>query len=181
MTTQDEVALITLIGVGLVALVFLYVIAQSGKSADAAQVQKGSYVIRRWWFFALLALGIGVTYATLKPFPIPDQHLQSKTAQIVSVVGHQWSWDLSRRQIEAGVPVEFRVTSTDVNHGFAIYSPAGHIVTQTQAMPGYTNRLVHTFTELGKYRVLCLEYCGLVHHMMATDFDVVAAPKGGRL
>jgi heme/copper-type cytochrome/quinol oxidase subunit 2 len=28
--------------------------------------------------------------------------------------------------------------------------------------------------------VLCLEYCGLVHHNMITEFEVVAAPQGGK-
>jgi cytochrome c oxidase subunit 2 len=85
---------------------------------------------------------------------------------------------LSSNRFTAGVPVEFRVTSADVNHGFAIYGPDDRIVTQTQAMPGFTNRLVHTFAAPGRYRVLCLEYCGLAHHGMLAEFEVVA--KGDR-
>jgi cytochrome c oxidase subunit II len=169
-----EVWLTTLAGMGLVALAFLYVIAQSGKPADSAQVQKKASAIRPWWFLALTVLGIGVTWASLKQFPIPDQHAQSQ-AQIVNAVARQWSWELSENRFTAGVPVEFRVTSADVNHGFAIYDPAGRIVTQTQAMPGFANRLVHTFAQPGKYRVLCLEYCGLAHHGMLAEFEVTAA------
>ena len=45
-------------------------------------------------------------------------------------------------------------------------------------MPGHTNRLAYTFTQPGKYRVLCLEYCGLAHHGMMTEFEVVAAKEG---
>lgn len=175
MITQDQVWLASLTGMGLVALVFIAVISQAGKVADATQVQKKAYAIRRWWFIALLVFGIGVTYASLKPFPIADQHERPREAQIVDVVGHQWFWDLSRHQVNAGAAVEFHVTSADVNHGFAIYGPNDRIVAQTQAMPGFTNRLVHTFTQPGKYRVLCLEYCGLAHHVMANEFEVVAA------
>ena len=175
MIAQDEVWLVSLIGMGLVALVFIYVISQAGQTAGAAQVQKKAYAIRRWWFVALVIFGVGVTYASLRPFPIADQHTQSRAAQIVDVVGHQWHWDLSRHRVDAGTPVEFRVTSADVNHGFAIYGPNDRIVAQTQAMPGFTNRLVHTFTQPGKYRVLCLEYCGLAHHGMSSDFEVAAA------
>jgi cytochrome c oxidase subunit 2 len=166
--------LISLAGMGLVALVFIYVISQAGKAADAAQVQKKAYAIRRWWFIALLIFGVGVTYASLQPFPIADQNAQLQNAQIVEVVGHQWFWDLSQHQVKAGTTVEFHVTSADVNHGFAIYGPNELIVAQTQAMPGFTNRLVHTFAQPGKYRVLCLEYCGLAHHGMASEFEVVA-------
>lgn len=179
MITQDEVWLVSLVGIGLVALVFIYVISQAGKTADATQVQKKAYAIRRWWFIALVVLGTGVTYASLKPFPIADQHEQSQTSQIIDVVGHQWFWDLSQHQVNAGAAVEFHVTSADVNHGFAIYGPNDRIVAQTQAMPGYTNRLVYTFTQPGKYRVLCLEYCGLAHHAMSSEFEVVAAKGEG--
>ncbi len=178
MIRQDEVWLISLVGIGLVALVFIYVIALSGKqAAEPSAVQKRAYTVRRWWFLALLLLGVGVTYATLRPFPIPEQYTQAQGAQIVDVVGRQWLWLLSRYQVTAGVPVEFHVTSADVNHGFAIYGPNDRILVQTQAMPGYTNRLVYTFTQPGIYRVLCLEYCGLSHHVMMNQFEVVAAPR----
>jgi cytochrome c oxidase subunit II len=175
---QDRIWLITLVGIGLVALVFICVIMRSGTPADAKAVQNRAYTIRRWWFVALLVFGIGVTYASLRPFPLPDQQAQLPGAQIVDVVGHQWFWQLSRLQVTAGTPVEFHVTSADVNHGFAIYGPDDRIVAQTQAMPGFTNRLVYTFRQPGLYRVLCLEYCGLAHHGMASQLEVIAATGG---
>ncbi len=180
MITQEKIWILTLAGIGLVALAFIFVIVNAGKPADSAQVQKRAYAIRRWWFVALVLLGVGVAYASLKPFPIGDQQAQSKTAQIVAAVGRQWSWELSQSQVEVGTPVQFNVTSLDVNHGFAIYDPNDRIVTQVQAMPGFTNRLLYTFTQLGKYRVMCLEYCGLAHHGMVTEFEVVAAGNGGK-
>jgi cytochrome c oxidase subunit 2 len=179
MNMQDIVSLATLAGVGIVTLVFIYVIAQSGKSDDAAQVQKQSNFIRRWWFWVLILFGIGVAWGTLKPFPIPDQYNALKAAQVVDVVGHQWYWTISRKELEAGTPVEFRVTSNDVNHGFAVYAPDNRIVVQTQAMPDYTNKLLYTFHTPGTYRVLCLEYCGVAHHAMETQFTVVTAKTGG--
>lgn len=173
MIAQTQIWLLTLTGIGLVSLVFIWVTSQASKPDDSAQVQKASYAIRRWWFLALVLLGVGVAYATLKPFPIADQSVSSSAAQIVDVVGQQWSWKLSQKQVKAGIPVQFNVTSTDVNHGFAIYGPDDLIVTQTQAMPGFTNRLHHTFMKLGKYRVMCLEYCGVAHHGMVSEFEVV--------
>ncbi len=122
---------------------------------------------------------VGVSYATLHAFPIPPQHSPLQATQVINVVGHQWSWELSATQIEAGVPVEFRVTSADVNHGFAIYAPDGRIVTQTQAMPGYTNKILYTFDKPGKYMIRCLEYCGLGHTAMFSELDVVATTNGG--
>ena len=76
--------------------------------------------------------------------------------------------------MSVGEPVEFRVTSADVNHGFGIYDESLRLLAQTQAMPGYTNRLRFTFQKPGKYRILCLEYCGLGHHEMPAEISVVA-------
>ena len=47
--------------------------------------------------------------------------------------------------VPVGAVVEFRVTTLDVNHGFSLYAPDGRLVAQTQAMPGYVNRLRVTF------------------------------------
>lgn len=84
---------------------------------------------------------------------------------------------MSSKEVKAGQPVEFDVTSKDVNHGFGIYDANMKVVTQTQAMPGYTNKLYYTFTKQGKYKILCLEYCGVAHHYMMTDFEVVSNNK----
>jgi cytochrome c oxidase subunit II len=180
MITQDAVWVLTLAGIGAVALAFIYVIARSGELADSQQVTRKAYALRRWWLAALVLLGVGVAYASLEPFPIGDQGAPSQTAQIVNAVGRQWSWQLSQNRVKAGTPVQFNVTSVDVNHGFAIYGPNDRILTQVQAMPGYTNRVLYTFKDLGKHRVMCLEYCGMAHHAMVAEFEVVAADKGAQ-
>jgi cytochrome c oxidase subunit II len=179
MSIQDEVWALTLAGIASVRLVFLYVTRPATRRSDATRVQARARTVRGWFFLALLVLGAAVTAATLAPFPIPDQHTSSQARQIVEVRGHQWGWQLSPGPIVAGTAVEFRVTSADVNHGFGIYDAGGRLLAQTQAMPGVTNRLVYTFSHPGRYRVLCLEYCGLVHHGMSAEFKVTGA-GGGR-
>lgn len=183
MISENEVWVIALVGMGLVALGFIWIISQAGKTSDESRAQrsyKTSNVFRRWLFAILLLVFAGVTYASLSHFPIPTQHGPLAAKQIVNVVGHQWSWELSNSQIPAGVPVEFDVTSADVNHGFAIYAPDDRIVVQTQAMPGYTNKILYTFDQAGTYTIGCLEYCGLGHHVMTAQFNVVAATAGGQ-
>lgn len=182
MTFQNEIWLITLSGMGLIALGFLYVISQAGKPANATQTEKAHRafdVLRRWLFVALLVLGIVVSYKTLWHFPIPPQNAPLQAEQVVKVVAYQWRWDLSETRIKAGVPIEFRVTSADVNHGFAIYDPDDHLVAQTQAMPGFENKILHTFQQPGIYRILCLEYCGVAHHGMISQFEVVSSRGSG--
>ncbi|CAM5540952.1 cytochrome oxidase [Rhodanobacter lindaniclasticus] len=178
MVLQNVIWVITLTGMGLVALGFVYAIAQAGRPAEAdeaARAHRSSTALRRGLFLALLLLGIGIAWASLRPFPIPLQHGPLQAAQVVDVVGHQWTWDVSPTQLTAGQPVEFRVTASDVNHGFAIYAPDGRIVTQTQAMPGFTNKLLYTFHTPGTYRIMCLEYCGVAHNGMTAELQVAAA------
>jgi cytochrome c oxidase subunit 2 len=178
MTLQDEVWSITLAGIGGVALVFAYVVSRTAPRAEATRVQARASAMRRWFFLALIVLGVGVTTATLVPFPIPKQHAPSQARRAVKAVGRQWFWELGPGPTRVGVPVEFQVTSADVNHGFGVYDPSGRLLAQTQAMPGVTNRLVYTFTQPGKYRILCLEYCGLAHHGMSLEFEVIGTAGG---
>lgn len=181
MILQDVVWAIALVGMGLIALGFIHVIRQASKPADDETTRKAAHtsnVLRRWLFGALLIVFVGVTYATLRNFPVPPQQVPLGISQVVDVSGQQWSWEVKPDTVRVGSPVEFRVTSKDVNHGFAIYAPSGRIATQTQAMPGFTNKLVHTFTEPGTYTVMCLEYCGIGHAPMTTELTVVAATGG---
>ena len=75
----------------------------------------------------------------------------------------------------AGELVEIRVTGADVNHGFGVYDANDRLITQTQAMPGFTNVIRHTFATPGTYRIRCLEYCGLGHHTMISQLIVTPA------
>lgn len=163
---------------GLVALIFLWVIMQAGKTADSTagrRANRSSNTARRWVFAALLTVFAGVSWASLHNFPIPNQHGPLDAKQVVDVIGRQWSWQFSTSTLNVGTPVEFRVTSADVNHGFGIYDPDGHMLIQTQAMPGFTNKLLYTFTQPGTYKVMCLEFCGVGHAPMVAEFNVVAA------
>ena len=178
MTLQDIIWTLTLLGVGFIALVFAYVVAGAGKPAGDAE--RGRFgrrfaTIQKWWFALLLFTFAVGTWATLRHFPIPLQHGSLGAEQTVDVTGHMWRWEIEPGTVRAGSPVEFRVTSADVNHGFAVYAPDGHMVTQTQAMPRYTNRILHIFDEAGTYTVHCLEYCGVGHAPMKAALEVVAA------
>lgn len=173
MSFQDRIWLTTLLGIAVVTLGFLYVISQSGREEDPDTVQARAYALRRWVFGGIIVLGVIVTSASLRPFPISPQKGPPLAPQVVHVVGHQWAWQMDTTRVEAGIPVAFEVTSADVNHGLGIYDSTDRLLTQTQAMPGVTNRLLYTFQHPGKYRILCLEYCGLAHHAMIREIDVV--------
>ena len=140
-------------------------------------------------FFVVLTGGLVVAFVLMFPrMPYPKG--SQKPDQIVYAVGMQFSWGISSQPIKnkdqwqestyappvkipVGSLVEFRVTSFDVNHSFAVYSPSGHLLGQVQAMPGYVNRLRLRFTKPGTYWVFCLELCGMGHHRMRGEFEVV--------
>jgi cytochrome c oxidase subunit 2 len=69
--------------------------------------------------------------------------------------------------VPANTPVTFRLTSTDVVHGFQIVGTNGN----TMILPGYVSQFTTSF-EPGEYLITCNEYCGLGHHMMAATLIV---------
>lgn len=161
----------------LVAIGFTFVALHSGRRAnDYTPLQIRAYRIRTKLFWVLvLVLGPAMLY-NLRDLPYSASHARTNASGVPILVieakGHQWRWELSRDHVAVDQPVEFRVTSADINHGFAIYDTEMHLVAQTQAMPGYTNKLNHTFKKKGTYKILCLEYCGIAHHDMMTEIKV---------
>jgi cytochrome c oxidase subunit II len=98
---------------------------------------------------------------------------------IVDVTGQQWAWTFSYPQYNVKTsqldlplnrPVQFRVTSRDVLHGFSILelgvridANPGELVTTPTVTPNRT----------GTYTVRCIELCGLSHSLMASTVQVV--------
>lgn len=168
---QGPVWYLTVAIVLAIGAVFVRVLMLSGTRAEYGGVQGSAYRFRALLFWGLVVAGIAVAWFTLTKLPAP-MALATQPSQIVNATGTQWYWDLDKDSVTAGTPVEFRVTSTDVNHGFAIYDENLRLVAQVQAMPGYVNILQHTFDQPGPYQVLCLEYCGVAHHSMSTNLTV---------
>jgi len=172
MLLQEKVWLISLVLIAAMAAVFLWVAAGAARQADAETVQQRAYRLRTGWFWLLVAIIVIASATTLTALPYPDHASPPASRVVLRATGAQWAWTVEGSDIVVGRPVEFQVTSTDVNHGFGIYDPSLEMVAQTQAMPGYTNRLQLTFATPGTYHILCLEYCGLAHHEMNTDLVV---------
>ncbi|CAA7624972.1 cytochrome C oxidase subunit II [Magnetospirillum sp. SS-4] len=165
---------ITLVAMGAVTIGFLWVAAGAGNFAEYPGIVQKAYRIRKVLFIALLAVSGGVSAATLGDLPYAATHgAESGKFQVIDAVGARWQWELSADRAVVGQPVRFRVTATDVTHGFGIYDESMRLLAQTQAMPGYTNVLTYTFRQAGRYRLLCLEYCGVAHHGMMGEFTVV--------
>ena len=169
---QDIAWYITIILIGLLALVFLRVLATSRQEAPYDEVARRAYVFRGPLFWLVIGVGVVIAVTTLIPWPHASL-AASGNAEVVQVSGAQWQWQLSKSQFVAGRTVEFRVTSKDVNHGFGIYDKDLRLLAQVQAMPDYTNVLRYTFEQPGQYQVLCLEYCGVAHHDMRATITIL--------
>ncbi len=127
--------------------------------------------VRRIWGISLGAILVGLFAFSLVNLPYPWAKSETPTVR-VEVLAFQFGWQITPRQLPQGATVEFRVSARDVNHGFGVYGPSGRLLGQTQAMPGYVNRLVLTLSEPGAYTVRCLELCGVGHHAMRATFEV---------
>lgn len=160
---------IAVAGVAIVAMVFLANYRASEPVSQEAVTSRG-YALRRYWFWLVLVVAVATFGLTIPYFPYNAASAPAN-AKHFSVVAQQYGF-IAPPVVPLGVPVIFDVTSKDVNHGFGIYNPAGAIVGQVQAMPGYTNHLPMTFTTAGHYVIRCLEYCGIAHAAMQGEFDV---------
>lgn len=170
---QTLVAIIYLVIVLALVVLFATVAAQAGTAMPLTRVQAVGYWIRRRWLASLAALLVVVVGASWAALPYARGSGAERT--VVRVTAGQFYWSFSPSRVPAGTAVRFEITSRDVNHGFGLYDPQGQLVTEAQAMPGYTNRLDYTVGGPGRYPVLCLEYCGVNHHVMAGAFTVVPA------
>jgi cytochrome c oxidase subunit 2 len=168
------------------ALVILGAFAAVARSANGTVDYAKATRLRLLFFLSLGAILLIFFVLTIPGLPYP---VEARTPdRVVHAVGKQYAWSLTDgpgptlaawdREFSPTVTVppqtmvEFRVTTLDVNHGFSLYAPDGHLVAQTQAMPGYMNRLRVTFDQPGTYTVLCLEFCGMSHHHMRGVVEV---------
>ncbi|MGI9304782.1 MAG: cytochrome C oxidase subunit II [Gammaproteobacteria bacterium] len=166
---------ITLLLVIVVLAIFAFVAWKSGaRQDDYAPLQRRSSRIRAVVFWGLALICVPILFLSLTDLPYSSPAAGTGTPQVIEVTGKQWEWSLSSDSAVVEEPVEFHVTSSDVNHGLGLYDAELRLIAQTQAMPGYTNVLRHTFAEPGTYKILCLEYCGLAHHAMVAELRVAA-------
>lgn len=99
----------------------------------------------------------------------------------VNVTGSKWRWDFEYENnhiddelhVTVDQPVQLVITSQDVIH--SVFIPAFRV--KKDAVPGRFNRVAFTPTRVGRYPLLCAEYCGTEHSSMLTT--VVVHEAGG--
>lgn len=180
---QSSILLLFLVLAILAIIVFTFIYISSKKVEQTGQGMSDP-LKKRFWFililFVILTIFASVTIPKSPYYLFADE----TPTKVIHVASMQFNFIMSEKAIDPKLPVgepieipankmvEFRVTSLDVNHGFAIYNQEDQLITQTQAMPGYVNRLRYKFSEPGIYNIFCLEYCGMAHQVMKSTFIV---------
>ncbi len=100
-------------------------------------------------------------------------------ALVVNVTGQEWTWTYAYPklgvhshvlELPLGEPVQFRVTSDDVLHGFGLAA----LGIAMDANPGeWVATPVVTPDKAGTFEVRCIELCGLYHTFMSSQVRVV--------
>jgi cytochrome c oxidase subunit II len=124
------------------------------------------------WFGIVVVLLVVLLFATIFFTPY-GRGEASPGSQIEPIQAIQFGWIIPPRPLHVGRPVEFRLTSADVNHGFAVFSPQDVFLFQVQVIPTKVQLYNYTFTEPGTYTIECFEYCGVGHDQMLGKFRVI--------
>ena len=157
--------------------IWTWVVLGARRALPFPEIYARAAILRKRLVYPALALVVIAFSGSMAMLPYPTSRTRLGPARDTVDVGSvQWAWDLSRDTVPAGLPVMFRVSSQDVNHGFGIYDAGGRLRAQVQAMPGYTNVLIYRFDQPGEYSIRCLEFCGVAHHAMVSTITVRAAP-----
>lgn len=91
----------------------------------------------------------------------------------LTIVSSAFNYDVGTEdkvvQIPKGATVHISSTTTDVIHGFQIAGTNVNMMLE----PGYISTLTNTFKNAGTYTLICNEYCGVGHHLMAATIEVI--------
>ena len=102
------------------------------------------------------------TLDTHPEFKAPAVARRPDGSVLVTAVASMFAFAPDPIEVPAGVPVTFRLTSSDVVHGFQVVGTNANAM----AIPGYVTQFTVTFDMPGEHTIACNEYCGLMHHAM---------------
>jgi cytochrome c oxidase subunit 2 len=84
-----------------------------------------------------------------------------------------WAW-LPVLELEEGAEYTLHLSSIDLNHGFSLFP----LNVNFQVVPGYDYGLRVRPTQAGEFSIICNEFCGIGHHLMAGKLIVKPAAAG---
>lgn len=109
---------------------------------------------------------------TTPPFDQPGVREVAPGEYELVMVARAWSFTPSEVRLPAGSKVRIVATTTDVIHGLHVEDTRVNMM----LIPGQISANEYTFERPGEYRLVCHEYCGILHHMMAGRVIVEEVP-----
>ncbi|MBK9251751.1 MAG: cytochrome C oxidase subunit I [Proteobacteria bacterium] len=170
MSIQLIVLFVSLVLMSVIAAIFIGAV----RAAKDSRAAVPSEAVRSRLIKGMLLFGVVLTVSSLLPWPhaVGSESGVDGPVATVNVTGGMWYWQIDRDSVPLGVPVVFHAHTADVTHGFGVMDSTGRLLFQTQAMPGYVNKVQHVFENPGTYRIVCMEFCGVAHHVMQNQFTV---------
>lgn len=104
----------------------------------------------------------------MPPFDNPGVRQTGENEYEVVLLGFAWAFQPREIRIPAGSEVTFIATSTDVIHGVHIEGSRVNMM----LIPGQVARNTYRFEKPGTYLMVCHEFCGSGHHIMAGEVIV---------
>ena len=113
----------------------------------------------------VIGLVLGLPLAAFAALRLAPEHTLMLHAQMAETGG----WTPANLTAQVGVPLELRLTSDDVAHGFAVGQTDWPAV---MVMPGQVTETVLTFGRPGTYTFYCTTWCGPNHWRMRGTIEV---------
>lgn len=149
---------------------------EDGPDAIGLQIHD-NHKLEFWWtvipslFVVLLSIvSVRIWYEVM---------LEPQNGLVVEAIGHQFYFSFRYPQINGevtdemhlpiGVPVTLNLTSADVIHGFWV--PAMRLKNDT--VPGLVTTIKFTPRLVGRYHIVCTQFCGVLHSEMDKQYLVI--------
>jgi cytochrome c oxidase subunit 2 len=154
----------------LITIAMIYFVIRYRKSRNpVASNITGNTTLEVLWTVIPLALCLLIFYYGWAGFK--TMRNTPSNALTIKVTAQMWRWSFdypngkhtdSLLYVPLGKPIKCEIRSLDVNHSF--YIPTYR--TKEDAIPGRTNHMWFLPNKIGRFDILCAEYCGLHHAYM---------------
>jgi cytochrome c oxidase subunit 2 len=172
------ITLAVFLGVEGLLVYALFRFRRRGDETAPPEQTHGHTTLEVGWTLATVLLVLVMYVPSCQAIRFHQGKPPSANPLIIDVTGRQWFWEFYYPEFDLttaneivvpqGRTVLFNVTSTDVIHSLWFPAMGG----KRDAVPGRTQPLWFTPTELGNYHGQCTEYCGSSHALMQMDITV---------
>jgi cytochrome c oxidase subunit II len=125
---------------------------KQNSTGDSYTVTPSAFINRVEQFVKTNKVGEDTGVPVVEPSPGGDAYL----------LAQMWRW-YPVLKLKEGQTYRLHVSSSDLQHGFSLQPMNMNF----QVMPGYDHVLTVTPTMKGEYSIVCNEFCGVGHHLMA--------------